>query len=73
MDQSPSTCVGGQKTATVIFNSECPKVVDRFRFRDDILTLTLPIPLFQRMEKEANDSVFQIPSWKRLVGRRFAH
>jgi len=31
MDQSPSTCVGGQKTATVIFNSECPKVVDRFR------------------------------------------
>jgi len=41
----------------------------RKRFRDDILTLTLPIPLFQRMEKEANDCVFQIPSWKRLVGR----
>ena len=41
----------------------------RKRFRDDILTLTLPIPLFQRMEKEADDCVFQIPSWKRLVGR----
>ena len=41
----------------------------RKRFRDDILTLTLPIPLFQRMEKEANDCIFQIPSWKRLVGR----
>ena len=40
----------------------------RKRFRDDILTLTLPIPLFQRMEEEANDCVFQIPSWKRLVG-----
>ena len=41
----------------------------RKRFRDDILTLTLPIPLFQRMEKEAKDCVFQIPSWKRLVER----
>ena len=37
------------------------------RFRDDTLTLTLPIPLYQRMEEEANDCVFQIPSWKRLV------
>lgn len=41
----------------------------RKRFRDDILTLTLPMPLFQRMEKEANDCVLQIPSWKRLVER----
>ena len=37
------------------------------RFRDDTLTLTLPIPLYQRMEEEANDCVFHIPSWKRLV------
>jgi hypothetical protein len=37
------------------------------RFRDDILTLALPMPLFYRMEEEANDCVFQIPSWKRLV------
>ena len=37
------------------------------RFRDDILTLTLPMPLFYRMEEEAYDCVFQIPSWKRLV------
>jgi hypothetical protein len=36
----------------------------RKRFRDDILTLTLPKPLFQRMEEEANDCVFQIPSWR---------
>jgi hypothetical protein len=38
------------------------------RFRNDILTLTLPKPFFHRMEEEANDCVFQIPSWKRLVG-----
>ena len=31
MDQSTSRGIGRQKTATVIFNSECPKVVDRFR------------------------------------------
>ena len=43
--------------------------VMRRRFRDDIMTLTLPAPLFLRMEKEAGDCVFQIPSWKRLVGR----
>lgn len=43
--------------------------VMRRRFRDDILTLTLPVPLFRRMEQEAGDCVFQIPSWKKLVGR----
>ena len=32
MDQSPSRGIGRQKTATVIFNRQCPKVVDRFRF-----------------------------------------
>jgi len=37
------------------------------RFRDDTLTLTLPMPLFLRMEEEAGDCVFQIPSWKRLA------
>jgi hypothetical protein len=41
----------------------------RRRFRDDIMTLTLPMPLFQRMEKEADDCVLQIPSWQRLVRR----
>lgn len=40
----------------------------RKRFRDDILTLTLPLPLYQRMEEEADDCIFQIPSWKRLAG-----
>jgi hypothetical protein len=38
-------------------------------FRDDILTLTLPASLFLRMEQEADDCVFQIPSWEKLVGR----
>jgi hypothetical protein len=42
--------------------------VMRRRFRDDILTLTLPAPLFFQMEQEADDCVFQIPSWKKLVG-----
>ena len=37
------------------------------RFRDDTLTLALPIPLYRRMEEEVTDCVFQIPSWKRLV------
>jgi len=41
----------------------------RKRFRDDILTLTLPAPLFLRMEQEANDCIFQIPSWKKFIRR----
>jgi hypothetical protein len=41
--------------------------VMRKRFRDDTLTLTLPAPLYRRMEQEADDCVFQIPSWKRLT------
>ena len=43
--------------------------VMRKRFRDDIFTLTLPMPLFQRMEQEAEDCIFQAPSWKALMGR----
>jgi hypothetical protein len=43
--------------------------VMRKRFRDDTLTLTLPAPLYRRMEQEANDCVFQTPSWKGLIGR----
>lgn len=38
----------------------------RKRFQDDILTLTLPASLFYRMEKEADNSVFQIQAWKKL-------
>lgn len=41
----------------------------RRRFRDDIMTLTLPAPLFFLMEQEAGDCVLQLPSWKKLVGR----
>ena len=36
MDQSPSRGIGRQNTATVIFNRECPKVVDRFRYPDKV-------------------------------------
>lgn len=39
------------------------------RFRDNTLTLTLPAPLYYRMEQEASDCVFQIPSWSHLKGR----
>jgi hypothetical protein len=42
--------------------------VMRKRFRDDILTLTLPAPLYYRMEQEAKDCIFQTPSWKNLKG-----
>ena len=42
----------------------------RKRFRQDILTLTLPALLFTQMEEEANDCVFQLPSWQALVGKR---
>ena len=41
--------------------------VMRKRFRDDVLTLTLPEPLFSQMEKEADDCIFQTPSWQALV------
>jgi len=39
-------------------------IVMRKQFRDDILTLTIPAPLFQRIEQEANDYVVQTPSWE---------
>ncbi|MCP3923741.1 MAG: DUF169 domain-containing protein [Desulfobacterales bacterium] len=41
--------------------------VMRRRFRDEILTLTLPAPLFFQMEQEADDCIFHIPSWEKLV------
>jgi hypothetical protein len=40
--------------------------VMRKRFRDDILTLTIPRPLFDRLEREAGNSVLQIPGWLNL-------
>jgi len=43
------------------------RIVMRRRFRDDILALTLPAPLFMRMEQEANDCIFQIPSWEKFI------
>jgi hypothetical protein len=42
--------------------------VMRRRFRDDTLTLTIPMPLFQRIEREAENSVLQIPAWTKLRG-----
>lgn len=44
----------------------------RRRFADDVLTLTVPMPLFRRMEAEADDSVLRLPSWERLVRPRGA-
>jgi len=38
----------------------------RKRFRDDTLTLTIPMPLFLRIEQEADNSVLQIPGWTKL-------
>jgi hypothetical protein len=35
--------------------------VMRRRFHDDTLTLTIPMPHFERIEREAGNSVFQIP------------
>jgi len=37
------------------------------RLHDHILTLTLPTQLFQQVEQEASDCIFQTPSWKNLV------
>jgi hypothetical protein len=42
--------------------------VMRKKFRDDTLTLTIPMPLFLRMEQEAGNSVLQIPAWSKLRG-----
>jgi hypothetical protein len=42
--------------------------VVRKRFRGDVLTLTLPTPLFKRMEQEASDCIFQMPPWAKLTG-----
>ena len=43
--------------------------VMRRKFHDDTLTLTIPLPLFLRMEEEAEDSVLQIPGWAKLSGK----
>jgi uncharacterized protein (DUF169 family) len=40
--------------------------VMRRKFRDDTLTLTVPMPLFERAEREAGHSVFQTPGWSAL-------
>jgi len=40
------------------------------KFRDDTLTLTIPMPLFLRLEREAADSVLKIPAWSKLRSRK---
>lgn len=42
--------------------------VMRKKFRDSTLTLTVPMPLFLRMEREVDNSVLQIPGWSKLRG-----
>jgi hypothetical protein len=44
------------------------KVMHR-RFRDDTLTLALPLPLFKRMEEEAGDCILQTPAWKKIAAQ----
>lgn len=38
----------------------------RRRFRDDMLTLAIPMPLFLRLEREAGNCVLQTPAWSKL-------
>jgi hypothetical protein len=40
--------------------------VMRRRFRDDTLTLTVPMPLYLRLAREATDSVLKTPAWLEL-------
>jgi hypothetical protein len=40
--------------------------VMRRRFRDDTLTLTIPMPLYRRIEREASNSILQTPAWEKL-------
>lgn len=54
------------KAVMGMLGAEGRKVM-RKHFRDDILTLTLPAPLFKRMEQEADNCIFQIPSWEKFV------
>jgi len=44
------------------------KIMHR-RFRDDTLTLALPLPLFKRMEEEAGDCVLQTPAWEKIAAQ----
>lgn len=43
--------------------------VARRRFREDTLTLTVPMPLFRRLEEEAGDSILKTPGWLKLRRR----
>jgi len=36
------------------------------KFRDDTVSLTIPMPLFELMEPEAGDSILQLPAWRKL-------
>ena len=40
--------------------------VMRKRFREDILTLTLPAALYYHVEQEVGDCILQLPSWQKL-------
>jgi len=58
----------GPKAVMGMLGAEGREIMRR-RFRDDVLTLTVPAPLFLRMEQEADDCIFQIPSWKKFISR----
>jgi hypothetical protein len=40
------------------------------KFHDDTVSLTIPRPLFELMEREAGDSILQLPGWRKLHSRR---
>jgi hypothetical protein len=40
------------------------------KFRDDTVSLTIPMPLFELMEREAGDSILQLPAWRKLHSGR---
>jgi hypothetical protein len=54
-DESPKAVLG-------LLDVDGREVMRRM-FHEDTLTLALPMPLFRRLEREADNSVFQIPGW----------
>lgn len=62
--------VAGGSRDTIVCDGARAALGLGWKFRDDILTLSIPVPLLARMEREANDSVFQIPGWLKLRTNR---
>ena len=61
MDQSSSKGVGRQKETTIIFFTECPKVIDRFRYDIKDAPSTLVYRLMKAVWIPAKDGKFYPP------------